>query len=160
MQTWFGNIVIYPLPSHTRMFFMYIIRWTSMKTNVWELSSTTCVWPVFRGPRDQTQLLSMWTWEHSDMTGRASIWTADIQLTFKTVSFWWAVRVFCKKSLFFNRCYCVWCRVRLVEKGSPHSLPLMESGKVRNQICTPVVWCLKVLKKSYFACICIYERTN
>ncbi len=40
-------------------------------------------------------------------------------------------------------CVCVWvrvcvcvrvCRVRLVERGSPHSLPLMESGKVRKTI--------------------------
>lgn len=30
-------------------------------------------------------------------------------------------------------------RVRLVERGAPQSLPLMESGKVRCSICIPVV---------------------
>lgn len=34
---------------------------------------------------------------------------------------------------------CGFCRVRLVERGAPQSLPLMESGKVRCYICTPVV---------------------
>lgn len=48
-----------------------------------------------------------------------------------------------KAQHFINVCLTVYVvgyfRVRLVERGAPQSLPLMESGKVGNVKCTPLL---------------------
>lgn len=55
------------------------------------------------------------------------------------------------------------CRVRLVERGSPHSLPLMESGKVSipgrsMHFCVRMSLCGRVLKFScYFIEYCFHS---